>query len=379
MDYSIERTIVTEGYDGRFCWMHPHASIIPGAIPIYVLTMQKWLLERSDVFMPAETYISQDHGKSWRQMPDDKLPLGRKALSDGAEEALADFTPKWHRVSKTLLGIGTNTHYKADVPVSGHSRSPVWAIFNKETSTWDPWQPLILPREKEANFKTAGAGHSQRVDLENGDILLPIQCRANAGEPAKTCVVRCTFDGVQLRYASHGGFMTIPSGRGLYEPSLTRLKGRYYLTMRSDGDGYVSTSEDGVAFTQPVKWTFDDGKPLGSQSTQAHWVTHGGGLFLCYTRRDVDNADVFRFRAPLFIAQVEPIKLQVIRSTEKVLVPNRGAQLGNFGTNNVSELESWVTTSEGMAPLGAEKGGSNGSVYIARLLWSTPDPDWNKQ
>ncbi len=43
------------------------------------------------------------------------------------------------------------------------------------------------------------------------------------------------------------------------------------------------------------------------------------------------------------IAQVDPEKLHVIRSTERILIPERGAGLGNaFGVTEVNEHETWV-------------------------------------
>ena len=129
---------------------------------------------------------------------------------------------------------------------------------------------------------------------------------------------------------------------------------------------------------RPRKWTFDDGAELGSYNTQAHWVTHHDGLFLSYTRRGADNENVIRHRAPLFLAQIDPARLVVVRATERVLVPNKGAQLGNFAVVDVNARESWVTTSEGMSPGTPEKFGSNGRVYAARLIWARPNPDWNQ-
>ncbi len=82
---------------------------------------------------------------------------------------------------------------------------------------------------------------------------------------------------------------------------------------------------------------------------------------------------MFRHRAPLFIARVDPVRLCVIRETEKVLVPERGARLGNFGVTDVSEHETWVTVSEWMQPKGVEKYGSDGSVFVARILWDSPN------
>jgi hypothetical protein len=76
------------------------------------------------------------------------------------------------------------------------------------------------------------------------------------------------------------------------------------------------------------------------------------------------------------MAQVEPEKLCVIRETEQVLVPERGARLGNFGVTDVSENETWVTVSEWMQPHGVEKYGSDGSVFIARIHWNSPNKNF---
>src|SRR5690606_23391275 len=128
----------------------------------------------------------------------------------------------------------------------------------------------------------------------------------------------------------------------------TRFGGTYFLTLRNDEAGHVATSADGRAFGPPAPWTFDDGAPLGNYNTQQHWVTRADGLYLAYTRRGADNDHVFRHRAPLFIARVDPQKLRVIRATERVLVPNRGARLGNFGVTEVGPGETWVTVTEWM-------------------------------
>ena len=135
----------------------------------------------------------------------------------------------------------------------------------------------------------------------------------------------------------------------------------------------MTSGSDGLHFDKPKPWTWDDGSELGNYNTQQHWVTHTDGLFLVYTRRGAGNDHVFRHRAPLFMGQVDPKRLCVIRSTERVLVPQRGARLGNFGVVNVSREETWVTAAEWMQPRGCEKYGSNNSVFLARLHWRRPN------
>ena len=98
-------------------------------------------------------------------------------------------------------------------------------------------------------------------------------------------------------------------------------------------------------------------------------------LYLVYTRRGANNDHVMRHRAPLFIAQVDPERLCVIRDTEQILVPERGARLGNFGVVQISESESWVTVAEWMQTnppdpwdfTVCEKYGSDNSVFVAKI------------
>ncbi|MBN2290803.1 MAG: hypothetical protein JXM70_00165 [Pirellulales bacterium] len=128
----------------------------------------------------------------------------------------------------------------------------------------------------------------------------------------------------------------------------------------------MSTSDDGLNFGPIKAWTFDDGKDLGSYNTQQKWVTHSDGLFLVYTRRGAGNDHIFRHRAPLFIARVDPEKLHVIRSTERVAVGLKGkASLGNFDATTIDENETWITV-------------AGGNAYCTRVIWSKPNKAGNQ-
>ena len=374
--YRIQADVVSDGYDGQTCWFHPRAGAMPGPVPTVVLTMQKWNVKRSDVFYPLASLESPDLGKTWTPIVIHTETLGRHPLEGKREEGICDFTPKWHAQTGALLGTGQTVIYDDDQLVKVRARSTVWSSYEPKTRTWTSWAKMPLPDEP--RFANAGAGSSQRVDLENGDILLPVYAKEIPATVYFSTVVRCRFDGKKLSYVEHGTELALPVDRGLYEPSLARFGGKFYLTLRNDRAAYVATSSDGLHFSAPQKWTFDDGADLGSYNTQAHWVTHADGLFLTYTRRGADNDNVIRHRAPLFIAQVDPARLAVLRATERILVPNLGAQLGNFAVVDVSERESWVTTSAVLAPGNPAQHGANGRVYAARLLWEKPNRAWNQ-
>jgi hypothetical protein len=374
--YRVQLDVISEGYDGKTCWFHPRAGAIPAVTPTVVLTMQKLNLKRSDVFCPVASLESSDLGETWSPIVEHTRTLGRHPLDNHREEGICDFTPKWHAASGKVLATGHSVFYSNDVLVVVRPRHTVWSVYEPKTRTWTPWAKLAMPDDPK--FLFGGAGCTQRVDLENGDILLPFHSRGATNKTTFSTVVRCRFDGQTLRYVGHGSEHTVPIDRGLYEPSLAKFKDRFYLTMRNDRAAYIATSRDGLHFDEPRKWTFDDGADLGSYNTQAHWITHHDGLFLVYTRRGVNNDNVMRHRAPLFMAQVDPVKLVVLRTTERELVPNKGAQLGNFAIVDVNERETWATTSEGMSPGDPSKFGSNGRVYAARIIWEKPNRDWNR-
>ncbi|MEX0820260.1 MAG: dienelactone hydrolase family protein, partial [Pirellulaceae bacterium] len=374
---------------------HARAGAIPAGQPgndsqepLVVMTMQKLLLSGSDVFYALNETRSSDLGKSWSEPREhesfarqtvgsdpEKLPTGASIaphlLKEGDETTVCDFTPKWHAASQRLLGLGHTVWYRDNRVMHVRPRGIVYSVYNAPSKQWAAWNTVDLPAEPK--FQGAGSGSVQRVDLPGGDVLIPIYFKEPTQSQYSVTVCRCRFDGRTLEYVEHGNELTVPVKRGLYEPSLTQFRGRFYLTMRNDDHGYVSVSDDGLHFEPQRKWTFDDGSDLGNYNTQQHWVTHSDGLFLVYTRRGADNDHVFRHRAPLFIARVDPDKLHVIRETEQILVPERGARLGNFGVVEVSPEETWVTVTEWMQPKGVEKHGSDNSVFVAKLKWNHPD------
>lgn len=398
LSFTMERVVAHHGFDGKKCWVHARAGAVPAGRPgndsdqpLIVMTMQRLLLSGSDVFYALNETRSTDLGKSWTT-PEPHDSFARVTLTEqssaaervrtgaalapgltepGDEVTVCDFTPGWHRASQRLLGIGHTVWYRDNRVMHRRPRGIAYAVYDAPSNQWSRWQTVNLPGDPK--FQNAGAGSVQRVDLTGGDVLIPFYFKAPDDRQYSVTVCRCRFDGRTLEYVEHGTELTVPVKRGLYEPSLTEFQGRYYLTMRNDDHGYVAVSDDGLTFERERRWTFDDGSDLGNYNTQQHWVTHSDGLFLVYTRRGAGNDHVFRHRAPLFIARIDPENLQVIRSTEQILVPERGARLGNFGVVDVSPEESWVTVTEWMQPAGVEKHGSDNSIFVAKLKWNRPN------
>ena len=382
VNYKILLDTVSRGYDGTHCWVHPRAGIVPrgeNRSPAVVFTMQKMWLGGSDVYYALSEMRTNDLGRTWIGPYEHTETLGRRNEPDGGIAVSCDFWPQWHAGSGKLLGIGHTGRYLNNRVNKQALRQTVYSVYDPEKRTWRPWTTLPMPGDP--RFANSGAGSVQRVDLPNGDILLPIYGNL-PGDAADyfAMVVRCRFDGARLNVQEYGAPLVIKGGRGFCEPSLARFGDRYFLTLRNDKAGYVATSTDGLNFDTPRVWTWDDGAELGTYNTQQHWVTHRDGLFLVYTRKGASNDHVIRHRAPLFIGQIDVERIAVRRSTERILVPDRGARLGNFGVTEVSPDETWVTVAEWMQtfspqliiPVDNPRGADN-SVFAARIQWQHPN------
>ncbi|GAA5221872.1 hypothetical protein [Membranihabitans marinus] len=375
LDYSLDHIKPTKLFDGEKCWVHPRAGIVPklgeGKNPRVVMTMNTLDLIGSDVFKGMYGMQTDDMGQNWTEA--EKIPglTPRFEEIDSVQRPVAasDFWPQYHRKSGVLLGIGHTVVYTPEWKVvMPRPRQTSYSVYDESTGEWREWKKLAMPNEEK--FVNAGAGCAQRYDNKDGTIFLPLSFYPS-GKNSHITVVKCGFDGRDLTYISQGNELNVDDDtRGLHEASMTRYKGKYYMTIRNDKKGFITSSDDGLQY-QPIRpWTFDDGSDLGSYNTQQHWVTHSKGLFLVYTRRGANNDHVFRHRAPLFMARVDEEKMCVIRSTERILVEEKGARLGNFGVCDVSKDETWVTVSEWMQPKGVEKYGSDGSVWIAKIKWN---------
>jgi hypothetical protein len=377
----VEALATIPGRDRQWDWWQARTAFVPspgagtGSKPMWITTMSETGRGGVHNFHDIYQSVSRDAGKGW-SAPKVIPALKRARQKDGYEVCAGDLWPTYHAGSGKVIATGKTFNFEGGTKENRRRERVSYAVMNPADGSWSPLRFLEMPaKDHHGNVITAAnAGNTQRVDLPNGEILLPVRYMAEVKTFNYTSVVvRCRFDGEQMSYVEHGTELNIPKGRGLYEPSLVQHGDWFYLTLRADHSGYVTRSRDGLAFEQVREWTFDDGEPLGSYNTQQHWARIGEGLFLIYTRRGAGNDHVFRHRAPLFIGQVDPGRLCVIRSTEQTLLAEQGATLGNSGVCRVSEHESWITCGEGLLRLGKRKDDLN-KVHVVRLRAVRTEP-----
>ncbi len=372
---TITPSIVHANRDGKgTTWFHPRGCLIPtpkGSLAF--LTMQE--ITGSDYFGPVHWSASQDQARTWSK-PEPIPGLGRSPGKDGMEVGVADVVPEYHAKTKTLLALGYIVYYKDGKKQT--AARPLYPVYftRQEDGTWTAPQKLVWDDPRCADLLSAGCG--QRVTLPDGDVLVAVSFGSKEKPLRSATTLLCSYDGKTLTVKKAGTELPGKKGRGFIEPSLTLLDGVFYMTIRSeDGKGYVTTSADGLNWKEPVPWAWQDGEALTTSTTQQHWLTHSDALYLVYTRKSDENATVFRWRAPLYLAAVDRKTLRLVPETERVVFPIKGdgvkdgakvAFSGNFHTMPLSQGESLITDCECFPA-----NGFKGDQLQARIRWKTPN------
>jgi hypothetical protein len=378
VDYQIRVETPYKEFTSKFFWAHAYLAAIPNAgkdgQPAVIMALQKQMKNHSgDYYSGVYQLRSDDLGKTWAGPT--AIPELAWGKEDGYDFAISGLVPNWHPQTGKLLAISHCALYdKKGNYFDRRGSQWVWgSIYDPKTNAWSLGEPL---GQRGQDYFCTAASCDQWLIEPDGTILAPVYVQPAKDSRWAACVWKCRFDGEKTSIVATGNVLARDTNRGTHEPSIAKFAGRYWLTIRTDTTALVATSRDGLHYDAPIEWKFDDGQPLGSQNTQQHWAVHSDALFLVYTRKTGDNDDIFRCRAPLFIAQVNTAKKTVMRRTERILLPNRGVPLGNFGVNDVTPNETWVSVAESMWPYHGKiptDRGAEGAILIARILWSKPN------
>lgn len=347
--------IIREGYDGKKCFVHARCCFTPD---IAVATAQYLDVTGCDLFDGLQASFSFDGGVTWSEFSGQEglLPL----VSEGCTTVGCDATPMYHKKTGKIILLGHTVSYRnGESYPMGTVRHTFYSVLDMNTKAFSKMKFVDMPK----GFENCGNGSGQSLELENGDLLIPVYFKKTGDVKFSSAVMRCTFDGERITFAEMGNSLTVDIERGAYEPSLVYHNGKYYMTLRNDMCGLVAQSVDGLNYSGMKLWTWKDGSVLQNYNTQQHFMHLGEELYLVYTRRGADNDRVFRHRAPLFAAKVE--NMQLLKETEVALTPERGARCGNFGVTEYPGGKAAVMVAEWMQPQGCEKHGSNNAIYLS--------------
>ncbi len=355
-------------FNFKECYVHARAGALNEND--LVMTMQNLNIAGCDDFSPLLVLTSNDGGKSWTDPATDSA-FATDVDEYGNRRVGCDATLLFHKKTGVLIVAGHTACYAdgANVPAKVYKKQTYYSTYDPKTGKFAPIDWIKIPEH--LTLCDCANGCSQYIEEENGDILMPM-CVFHPGEPSGSAVFRLGFDGKHFTVKEMGNELTYPTARGIGEASITCYKGKYYQTIRHDDCALWSVSEDGLHFSEPKEWTWDTGCALPSYNTQAHWLHCGGKLYLVYTRKAGNNDHVFRHRAPLFMAEVDVENMTILRHTEQIVVPERGARLGNFGVTQINENKAIVTVTEWMQfytgdPEHCAKYGSDNSLFITTV------------
>jgi len=362
-EFRFERVKLMSGFDGNECKVCPR--LIETGHGMF-LSYTMLLLSGIDVFNDTWFVKSLDNGETFGA-PEKLKRLETRA--DGIRTIFAAGTEYYSVYHKTWFTFGSWISYANDnraILAQGIEMDISQAGFvlrDVETGHYaSEVKPLPMP------FAYISiAPHGQVLEYENGDLLLTFHVVQEDDTETKVLSVRYRYENGTLSIVRAGQLLALPEEERLVEPSAATLKGRYYLTLRTDAQGYLSVSEDGFTYAKPIPWRWDDGSVLENYNTMQRWIRHGEHLYLAYTRRGANNDHVFRHRAPIFMARFDEERLCLVRASEVILVPELGARLGNFYVTERSEKEFWLSTAEWMQPAGCEKYGSDNAIWIAKI------------
>ncbi len=355
----INTTVIRSGFDGKKCFVHARFCEAPGFL---IATAQYLDVSGCDLFGGLYSSKSFDGGRTWTEfVPERGLAAFKKQENTVVG---CDGTPMYHKKTGKVIVLGHTAEYEPEGKIpAGTRRSTFYSVYDAQKDEFSRMRFVDMPK----GYENCGNGSGQSWELDNGDLLIPVYF-SRPNEVAMfsvmgAAVMRCSFDGEVLTFKEMGNSLTVPIGRGLYEPSIFFHKGEYYLTLRNDECALVAKSEDGLFYGDCHLWSWDDGSILQSYNTQQHFMTVGDELYLVYTRRGANNDHVFRHRAPLFAAKVNE-KTQLVRDSEIIVAPERGARLGNFCAYSMADGRGAVMAAEWMQPIGCEKYGSDNSVWL---------------
>ena len=343
---------------GNKQWFHPAFSRY-GAEGLFFSAQE---FSGADCYGDPVFSICSGNGNSIPE-PGEIPPFVRSFRADGLIEAVADIRP-FEVAEQTVAILGCSTFYhdrgcaewrEKESSVSIPKNDAV-CCFRYPDGHWS--EAFLLDVDGiHSGFRTACTQICQTPD---GDWIIPFY--AESGRRCEmfgyfsacfyALTVKYRFNGEKFVFLEKGDPLDIPVGRGFCEPSVTMGRnGMYYLTLRAeDGHGYTAYSGDGLHWSDPVPWHWDNGSELEMSSTQQHFLSLQGKQYLVYTRRDEENQEIFRYRAPLYVAEADPFTGSLKRETEQIVfarqqLDGEEALYGNFHVAQLSDSQALISDS----------------------------------
>lgn len=357
---NIERKRLFPGYDGITCKDVPNLwANEQGVFLSWGITN----LKESDVMRGGEMSVSRDNGNTFSTPEPTNEIRYREGNVEYSYFGCVDGLSKKYGLPFSMGVIKAMTDGKL-APSILHE---CYYVFRDVKTGKYVGKPKLLPFPIDS---PSIAPHGQPIEFENGDFLFTFYFADKILQKKLSIIaIRYSFNGEEFKIKEVGAPISNPSlARGLCEPSVVNFNGKYYMTIRTDEKAMFATSVDGLNYTTPIDFVWDNGEQIGSENTHQRWIRHESSLYLVYTRKGANNDHVFRHRAPLFLAEFDTNSNCLIKDTEIILVPELGAGLaGMIAVWEISKNESYVAVAEVMQYENCEKYGSDNSIWLVKV------------
>ena len=329
----------------------------------------RWMASMQDIsnsdFYGEPLYaVSADRGATWsRAAAVEALRHShRPGTPEDFVEGVAD--PRIFTLQDgSVIMLGCSNFYLGSSRANADARNldkipaarSYYAIWSPETQVWGARHELEVPGWGERNL-AAACIQAQTIGADQ--IIVPAYVDSDendpqSGHPKRAGVMSILFRhaGGKLEFVGKSRILNLAVKRGLMEPSVVQLPdGSFAMTIRAeDGNMYCAFAPDGLAWSEPEPWRWEDGSEIRTDSTQQHWIRLGSHVFLVYTRFDGSNyPEPFRYRAPLYFAEAVPGEARLIRASEQVVFPrmkrnNIEYRYGNFHCTPLGENAALIT------------------------------------
>jgi len=180
----------------RWDWWQVRTAFVPGKKPMWITTMSETGKGSSHDFHDIFQSVSRDGGRSWSK-PSAIASLKRTEQADGYEVSPGDLWPTRHAKSGKVLTTGKTFNFAEGKRENRLREKVSYAVMNPNTGAWGPMRFLKMPAKDHsgATITGANAGCTQRVDLPNGDILLPVRY---CGATPRSTIIRVSWRCVRL-------------------------------------------------------------------------------------------------------------------------------------------------------------------------------------
>jgi hypothetical protein len=309
---------------------------------------QRWT--RSDTIDIAYRRVSRDHGRTWSQ------PVQLKTGEPGTAGTLRRHPhPGFVDRNGRLIEFWTEGVLPTDDPLEGLRQWNIYYRISRDGGRTFGAHSQVVHAGSEFNARhplpgiwtgkncvMLGDRTCVPVESADGALMLPVQITPldadgklynprGAYTYTEAAVLHGRWRGNQLIWTMSDLVRADPaqSTRGMDEPTIAYLEnGRLLMVLRGSNDRQHDlpsyrwasfSNDDGLRWTQPQPWTYEDGQAFFSPSACSQLVRHSSGRLYWFGNITPENPRGNRPRYPFVVSEVDRRTGLLLRSSVRIV------------------------------------------------------------